>query len=421
MDELVALYDDEGRPCGSAPRPRMRAENLHHAATAVVVRDRLGRVYVHRRTTTKDVYPGRRDFAAGGVLTAGEDPHDAAVRELTEELGVTGVDLSPLGEGDYRDDHTSYRGFCFAAEWDGPMRWQPEEVASGEWMTIEALVAAIEAEPDDFMPDTVGLLGGWLRNRLADRWEPEQGWDCVTVVVEDRWVDRRPRRPEVADQLRREVAVLGRVAERLPLAVPRPAVLEEQPLRVRHPIVPGEPVEPSSLTAADGRAVGEFLTALHTDRGPWPAVLPTAAQEHARLLGDLAELRTRVLPLLPADARAEGSRLLDDIATPTRTCLVHGDLGPAHLLTTGGRVSGIIDWGDLRLGDPGLDLAWTLHGTPPEFAEALAASYGVTSDLRARALLWHRLGPWWEVLAGLDHLGPTYVDSGLAGVLDRLG
>ena len=78
MDEIVALYDERGRPVGSAPRSRMRAENLRHAATAVVVRDPWGRVHVHRRTDTKDVYPGRYDFAAGGVLLAGEEPLDAA-------------------------------------------------------------------------------------------------------------------------------------------------------------------------------------------------------------------------------------------------------------------------------------------------------------------------------------------------------
>lgn len=169
VDEVIALYDDQGQPCGTAPRSRMRAENLHHAATAVVVRDSFGRIYVHRRTTIKDVYPGRRDFAAGGVIAAGEDPGVAAVRELAEELGISGVRLTSLGEGSYRDDHTSYHGFCFTTEWDGPIIWQPEEVSSGEWLTAEALVAAIDAEPDDFMPDTVALLGGWLRGRVADR------------------------------------------------------------------------------------------------------------------------------------------------------------------------------------------------------------------------------------------------------------
>ncbi|MFT4108840.1 NUDIX hydrolase [Propionicimonas sp.] len=162
MDELVALYDEDGKACGSAPRSRMRAENLHHAATAVVVRDPLGRIYVHRRTNTKDVYPGRRDFAAGGVIAAGEDPDTAALRELAEELGITGVPLTPLASGSYADDHTSYHGFCYTVTWAGPIYWQPEEVAGGEWVSPESLAAAIAADPDDFMPDTLGLLGGWL-------------------------------------------------------------------------------------------------------------------------------------------------------------------------------------------------------------------------------------------------------------------
>jgi 8-oxo-dGTP pyrophosphatase MutT (NUDIX family) len=103
MEEQVALYDESGRPCGVAPRSRVRAENLRHGATGIVVRDPLGRFYVHRRTDTKDVYPGLYDLCAGGVLQAGEEPLPSALRELAEELGVTGVPLESLGEGDYSD------------------------------------------------------------------------------------------------------------------------------------------------------------------------------------------------------------------------------------------------------------------------------------------------------------------------------
>src|SRR4051794_41342881 len=52
----------------------MRAQNLRHAATGVVVRDPYGRIYVHRRTATKDVYPAHWDFTAGGGVLAGEGP-----------------------------------------------------------------------------------------------------------------------------------------------------------------------------------------------------------------------------------------------------------------------------------------------------------------------------------------------------------
>ena len=83
-------------------------------------------------------------------------------------------------------------------------------------------------------------------------------------------------------------------------------------------------------------------------------------------------------------------------------------------------VTGVIDWTDARIGDPAVDLAWTLHGTPAAFADALAAAYGVTAEQRARGLLWHRLGPWWEALAGVDFLGPDLVASGLEGILARL-
>jgi len=161
VTELVALYGADGRPTGEVvTRARMRAENLCHAATAIVVRDSAGRVYVHRRTDTKDVYPGRYDFAAGGVLQAGEDPYESAVREVAEELGVTGADLRPLFEGDYADDHTRYHAYCYECTWDGPIRWQPEEVAWGEWVAPARLLEMLDELV--FMPDTVANLRPWL-------------------------------------------------------------------------------------------------------------------------------------------------------------------------------------------------------------------------------------------------------------------
>jgi len=158
--EVVALYDDEGRPCGSAPRARVRAENLRHAATAVVVRNGAGDVYVHRRTDTKDLYPGRYDFCAGGVLRAGEDPASSARRELAEELGVTGVELRPLGTADYADSRTRMREFLYECTYDGPVTWQPEEVAWGAWVTPARLLRMLDEVP--FMPDSVANLAGWL-------------------------------------------------------------------------------------------------------------------------------------------------------------------------------------------------------------------------------------------------------------------
>ncbi|WP_366914532.1 phosphotransferase [Nocardia sp.] len=53
------------------------------------------------------------------------------------------------------------------------------------------------------------------------------GWDCLATLVDERWVERRPRRPEVVDQLVRETRSMPWLAPRLPLPVPIPEVLPD--------------------------------------------------------------------------------------------------------------------------------------------------------------------------------------------------
>lgn len=160
--EAVDLYSPGGQVIGVAPRSEVRRRNLWHGATGVVVRDPAGRIYVHRRSATKDVYPGRFDFTAGGVLQAGEEPTASAVRELAEELGVTGVELVPLGTGTYADDATSYVAFLYQCTYDGPITHADGEVAWGDWLTVEELKTWIADPARDFMPDALALLAPHL-------------------------------------------------------------------------------------------------------------------------------------------------------------------------------------------------------------------------------------------------------------------
>ena len=98
-EEQVAIIDESGTVVGAAPRSVMRRDNMLHVVVAVLVRDPIGRIYVHRRTDTKDVFPGLHDSFAAGCLQAGEEPAAAAAREAAEELGVVGVPLLPSRTG----------------------------------------------------------------------------------------------------------------------------------------------------------------------------------------------------------------------------------------------------------------------------------------------------------------------------------
>jgi 8-oxo-dGTP pyrophosphatase MutT (NUDIX family) len=154
----VALVDRTGRVVGSAERPVVRRENLLHAATAVLVRDPGGRIYVHRRSPDKDWAADHHDAAAGGVLMIGEEPAPAAARELAEELGITGATLEPLGVSVYEDDTTRCVEHCFQTTWDGPVRHADGEVVWGDWMTLADLDAHLASPDWRFVPDTRALL-----------------------------------------------------------------------------------------------------------------------------------------------------------------------------------------------------------------------------------------------------------------------
>ncbi|MDQ1665306.1 MAG: hypothetical protein QOH75_1337 [Actinomycetota bacterium] len=161
-DEQVAIIDETGTVVGSAPRAVMRRDNLPHIVVAVLVRDPAGRIYVHRRTSTKDVFPGMHDCFAAGCLQAGEEPAEAAAREVAEELGVVAVPLTPLLRMRYADAATRHVCHAFTVTWDGPVTHQPDEVAWGDWMTPQELRSRLADPAWPFVPDGRALAERWF-------------------------------------------------------------------------------------------------------------------------------------------------------------------------------------------------------------------------------------------------------------------
>ena len=181
-DEPVALYDAAGAVLGSAPRGVVYRDGRWHGATGVLVRSGDGeRVYLHRRSPDKLVFAGLYDCWAGGVIGPGETPGDAALREVAEELGVTGAPLTPLERFAYDDGRLRYHVFTYEVRWDGPLRHQPEEVVWGAWVTLDELRAVL-ADPRrwPFAPDGRQGVERWLsrpgRSPRATAEYPRGGW-----------------------------------------------------------------------------------------------------------------------------------------------------------------------------------------------------------------------------------------------------
>lgn len=155
-DELVDIVDDDDQVVATVTRAEMRAKRLQHRAVSIAVLSTDGRLLVHRRADSKDVWPGMWDLAAGGVVGAGETYEDAAHRELAEELGVQVGAMVPLGEGRFVDDAVALIGRGYRCVHDGPFTFTDGEIAEVRWVSRAELAVLMAAER--FVPDNMALL-----------------------------------------------------------------------------------------------------------------------------------------------------------------------------------------------------------------------------------------------------------------------
>jgi isopentenyldiphosphate isomerase len=161
--EMVEVVDHAGDVVGLVTRAEMRARRLRHRSVFIAVFSHDGDLLVHRRSDTKDLWPGWWDLAIGGVVAEGESWQDAARRELAEEIGAAGTTIEDLGGGAYSDHDVSLVARCHRTVFDGPFTYADGEVTEAHWVARRDLPEWLAAKP--FLPDSLALvlprLGWW--------------------------------------------------------------------------------------------------------------------------------------------------------------------------------------------------------------------------------------------------------------------
>lgn len=159
--------------------------------------------------------------------------------------------------------------------------------------------------------------------------------------------------------------------------------------------VAGEPGDGAEIENEDSAAaLAKFLRALHSeeplisqgDRGRGYRIRRASCDFGDDLIEELGEDRIRSLEKIFQDGRAA-----PEWSGPP--VWVHQDLHPANIVTGDGALRGVIDFGELGLGDPAADLAagWLL--LPPRFTSAFFVNYGdvdAATMRRARAFAIHK-------------------------------
>ncbi len=219
---------------------------------------------------------------------------------------------------------------------------------------------------------------------------------------------RFPRRAIAVPGLEREIRVLPGLAGSLPLPIPTPAYVGRASDAFPWPFF-GAPLlagrEPASASldgrrAALGAGLGSFLDALHarTLLARHGEDLPVDPMGRADMSMRVPRTRERLGRLAAAGLWAPPPAVeailvaADELGPADGLVLCHGDLNVRHLLVDeAGVPAAVIDWGDICVGDPSIDLSlyWSLLDAAGRaaFREAYGAA-ALTGDrlLRARVL-----------------------------------
>lgn len=160
--ERIAWVDRNDQLLGSLPRAELRERGLIGRGTFILLFNSDGELCVHRRTLSKAIYPGYWDVAAGGMVQADETYALSAARELEEELGVSGVELTAHER--FLFDLADNRLWCavFSAVWDGPLELQPEEVLEARFMAVDEVMRQTLEKP--YCPDSLAALKRYLEH-----------------------------------------------------------------------------------------------------------------------------------------------------------------------------------------------------------------------------------------------------------------
>lgn len=220
------------------------------------------------------------------------------------------------------------------------------------------------------------------------------GMDNNAYLVNGEWVFRFPKCEAVACALGREVALLPKLAERLPVATPRFTYIGYQTgsglLFAGYPLIRGEPLTAErfrSLAHPDQERILATLAAFLQGVHSFPAEDAAAAgikELSTRIwVGDCwSRGRAQVLPLLAPRDGAMLARLIEGFAadplnfafTPR---LLYADFAPEHVLYNPDSrgIAGVIDWGDLTIGDPDFDLLYLRQDYGENFVRRLLGHY----------------------------------------------
>jgi aminoglycoside phosphotransferase (APT) family kinase protein len=218
--------------------------------------------------------------------------------------------------------------------------------------------------------------------------------------------------------IEREAALLEFLSRVSPIPVPEVVALEPRAGLIVFRRLPGSSLfeTPSSDPLAVAEQLAEFVGAIHGV--PSHAVEHLVQRDEYPLSGYLTEVADQMSRIAACLSNGQRSRVELFLAEPVppesgRRTLCHNDLGAEHILVSGDRFTGIIDWSDAALADPARDVGRVLRDFGFGVAEAVLRRTGGDETMLTRATFHARCALLEDIAYGIETSRSQYVTHAL--------
>lgn len=253
--------------------------------------------------------------------------------------------------------------------------WTPECIVTEEWART-----LVENQFPQLHPIHISMLG--------------TGFDNTVFEVNEKYVFRFPRREVAVELIETENRLLPKLRFQLPIPIPNPVFFGKPGDNYPWTFTGYEKVEghtPTTLSVSSRlksvKPLAQFIKQLHA----FPILEAKALgvpfdqmerlnveKRRPKLIANLNQIHD--LGLLPNSCHNELLTFIGTIKGKDNgqyKSLVHGDFHIRNLLVDGEEMlSGVIDWGDVHIGDPAVDLSIAYSFIPPEGRELFFQIYG---------------------------------------------
>ncbi|WP_144512536.1 aminoglycoside phosphotransferase family protein [Bacillus mycoides] len=252
----------------------------------------------------------------------------------------------------------------------------------------------------------------------------EEGWDNITVIINDELLFRFPRKLEYANRIPLEKELCTILSHLLQeIEIPKYHLLYKNncntvPFCSYYPLIHGEPLTTELVAKLEKKELKAIITQLAT----FLAALHSIPLKRTETLGFpiektltyWKELQTKLNQYftnsLTSLQKSALNRLFENffvcIAKSTfQNTIIHADFTHHHILfnNLNKTISGVIDFGDAQIGDPAFDFAGLYYDFGREFTTSIYEQYSALISHRD-PLLIHRITTFYQYSPLLHNL-----------------